>query len=322
MFHNKYLYFKNIYCNRVKINMSVYTHRPRLLLSTLSILILFFTPLTHQAVITAGDISNNIIAPTNGAPWQYVGKVSGGASAIYLGNGWALTAFHSGPGDLTLGSNTYTYTGTSHRLSTLSPNDADMILFKISGDPGLLPIPMLSTPANVGSQVTMIGYGLDQGSLIQWDSSWNTIPPSLNPMAYQGYSWLGSGSKKWGLGNINAYQPTPVNAGSGPNWSFNTTFLFMEDYGQGASGDSGGGVFYYDNSEWQLAGMMFAITAHTGQPGSTSASGNQTYHANIVPYKAEILAVTSIPEPSTYALIGLGTLLLFWASTRRLKAKH
>ncbi|MCS7064054.1 MAG: PEP-CTERM sorting domain-containing protein [Methylacidiphilales bacterium] len=277
----------------------------------LLLLIPFSTNL--HAVITFGDPTNNAMPPTNGAPWNYIGQVNG-SSAIYLGNSWALTAFHVGPGNLILGGTTYTYTGTSHRLTTLSPNDADMILFQINGDPGLTPLPLNSTPPSPGSQVTMIGFGFDQGSLIQWDAGWVTIPPSTNPVAFQGYPWLPTTSKKWGYGNIVQYFPTPIDAGNGPNWSFNTTFLLSEDYGQGAAHDSGGGVFYYNGTEWELVGMMFAVTAHTGQPVNTSVNGNQTIHATIAAYKPEILSVTNIPEPSTYALLILGAASCLWFS--------
>jgi hypothetical protein len=279
-------------------------------------------PLPSPAVITAGNHTDNVIAPSNGAPWNYVGQVTGGASAIYLGNSWALTAFHSGPGPLTLGSTTYSYTGISHRLTTLSPNDADMILFKINGDPGLAPILINNTSPPTGTQVTLIGYGKDQGPFTQWDAGWNTIPPSTNPMVYQGYQWLPTNAKAWGLGNINTYFSTPVDAGSGPNWSFNTTFLFMEDYAQGSPGDSGGGVFYYNGSLWELTGMMFATNNYSGQPGNTSVTGNQTFHATLAAYKNEILAVTAIPEPTTPLLITLGLTLLLTITTKLKRARH
>ena len=39
--------------------------------------------------------------------WNYVGQISGGASATYLGNGWVLTTGHVGPGDFDLDGNSY-----------------------------------------------------------------------------------------------------------------------------------------------------------------------------------------------------------------------
>src|SRR4051812_18213926 len=47
-----------------------------------------------QALILFGPAeSDNLVAPSNGAPWNYVARLdSQNASAVYLGNGFLLTA--------------------------------------------------------------------------------------------------------------------------------------------------------------------------------------------------------------------------------------
>src|SRR3954469_22261593 len=45
-------------------------------------------------VITFGDDPASLVAPANGAPWDLVAQVGGSASAVYLGNGFLLTAAH------------------------------------------------------------------------------------------------------------------------------------------------------------------------------------------------------------------------------------
>jgi len=71
---------------------------------------------------------------------------------------------------------------------------------------------------------------------------------------------------------------------------------------QAAHGDSGGGGFVLRRGAWKLAGILFSITAHPGQPGSTSVAGNSSYLADLSRYREEIEKVTGLraaPEPDT-----------------------
>ena len=71
------------------------------------VLLLLTTPATCALVIEsdAGDASTRAPAPDPG--WANVG-LRGGMTAIYLGNGWVITAHHVGAGDVVLG-------GVTHR---------------------------------------------------------------------------------------------------------------------------------------------------------------------------------------------------------------
>ena len=85
--------------------------------------------------------------------------------------------------------------------------------------------------------------------------------------------------------------------------AFATTFTGNTPYdGQGATGDSGGGVFHKDaDGTWQLAGIMFSISQNVGQPGGSSAFGNVTYIADLSAYRSEILTAIS----ANHAPVGL-----------------
>jgi len=78
--------------------------------------------------------------------WNYVGQVNG-ASGVYLGNGWVLTAAHVGMGNFILSGNTYeAVAGSSHSISN-SNGTVDVVLFQINttalGSNAILSLPAL-----------------------------------------------------------------------------------------------------------------------------------------------------------------------------------
>ena len=81
--------------------------------------------------------------------------------------------------------------------------------------------------------------------------------------------------------------------------------------GIATTGDSGGAVFYDNGSQWELAGILFAISLLGGQPPSTSIYGNVTHMVDLAVYRDEILDVIALPEPGgglwwgAVALLGL-----------------
>jgi len=83
---------------------------------------------------------------------------------------------------------------------------------------------------------------------------------------------------------------------------------------QFASGDSGGGVFYKNGSNWELAGIILAIglpSAYANQPAHTAAFGDVSFFANLSQYEPQITAL--VPEPSSLVLLGIaGIALLYW----------
>jgi MYXO-CTERM domain-containing protein len=95
--------------------------------------------------------------------------------------------------------------------------------------------------------------------------------------------------------------------------SFSNDATALPDEAQGAPGDSGGGVFYHNGQNWELAGIMLAVGQLNGQPAETAVFGNQTFIADVATYRNEIVSI--VPEPSTAMLAALGVVAL--ASRRR-----
>jgi hypothetical protein len=227
---------------------------------------------------------------SGGDGWNYVGSiVAGGASGIYLGNGWVLTAAHVSPlGAFTLDGNVYDLTGVSYSSFTNSrtgSSNADLTLFQITttsttGTNLSLPsLTLISNSPALSSTVVMIGYG--------------------------GAS--GFGSESWGTNTIVAHsQKVAVNN------SFESIDFLTPNSGTNYStlvlGDSGGGDFVEVGSTWELAGLNEAIDA------------SNSYFVQLSAYDSQIQAITAVPEPSTWTLLGLSVVALtssFWRTQRK-----
>lgn len=245
------------------------------------------TDTIYQTSAPSGsDIANWTIGwgETGITGWDYVGTVNG-SSAVYLGNGWVITAAHVGVGGFTLGGVTYDVLAGS----TVTFGSADLVMFQISTSPTLPALSISSTaPVSLSSQVVMIGYG---------DGSSSTI------------------LETWGVNTVTATgQSINVTVGS----TVFTTTTFVTEYGtntyrQGRSNititntaeavanDSGGAIFVYTGSSWQLAGIMEAV-----------ASDGTTYIVQLSNYLATINgAMVSVPEPSSSMLLILCAPTLF-----------
>ena len=231
--------------------------------------------------------------------WDYVGQVNG-ASGVYLGNGWVLTAAHVGAGTFTLNSVPYGFvSGSSHAISDVN-GTADLTLFQISTSPALnsltlaLNDPEVKTTTNPGSQVAMIGNG--------GGKSWglNTVNFTNELITPTGYTYVSN--------DFITVQGPFTNGGATTN---NPAIL--------VSNDSGGADFIYDPvaGMWILAGINeVAGTAMIG-PGTYPVSG----FVQLNTYQSQIQSLTGIsvvPEPGTYLLLGLGLLALLLGARRRI----
>jgi hypothetical protein len=222
--------------------------------------------------------------------WNYVGQVNG-ASGVYLGNGWVLTAGHVGAGNFSLGGFTYNYSGFSYTSFTNGTNLADLNLFRINttsttGNVLSLQSLLLATNApsafsrfNTGTKVVMIGYG-------------------------------GGHGETWGINTVNAVDITVQLTG----WPY-TTVDYVTAYGVTSassrsvtntavlvSGDSGGGNFMTNAAgSWMLCGLNEAVDG-----------ASNSYLVQISAYSSQINAVIAVPEAGTWslALLGLSAILL------------
>ncbi len=238
----------------------------------------------RAVLIETGDGSGNVTAPPDDPGWDHLGT-KGATTVVYLGHRWVMTASHVGEGDVVILGQTYSAVpGSTVNFENPDTSQADLIVFKIFGDPGLPPLNIASfTPWPTGL-LTLIGYGRDRGAATSW-------------MGIDGYVWAGTRTMRWGTNEVADTLVTVLDTKS-----FSTRFTdptdpdATDDEATAANGDSGGAVFIKVNGIWYLVGSIFAISEYVDQPANTSLYGNKTYAAALAFYRDDILA--TIEQPS------------------------
>ncbi|HEY5653137.1 MAG TPA: hypothetical protein VIR63_02065 [Pontiella sp.] len=265
---------------------------------------------TFAVILAGGDGTQNTTAPVGGQGWDYVGRIDKPgvySSVTYVSNNWFVTANHikqlDNPSGVILGGSSYTIdSGSWTRLQNSASGDADLIMFRVNESIGLPGLTIRSSATANGSGLTMIGNGRNRETTeTYWNSSWDEVTPPP-PATYSGYKWAAGSSKRWGTNNKDA-DAGLIDDGYGVTDMF---YVDFDDIGgneaQGATYDSGGGVFYDNGGEYELAGVMLVTSGYAGQPGSTAVYGNRTYAADMQYYADQINTTTAIPEPSVLAL--------------------
>lgn len=262
-------------------------------------------------LLDSGDGTQNTSAPVNDPGFEHVGR-RGSLTAVYLGDGWVLTANHVGTGTVTFGGETAEpLPGSAVRVANGDGTYADLLLFAVHPPPDLPLLPIRTDPLSGGEAAILAGNGRDRGPATSWDPNG---PPPPGPIG--GWEWAASRSLRWGTNVVDDFPVDPVVD------TFAFTTVFDEgapgDEAQAANGDSGGAVFVHDGVEWQLAGILFAIGVLTDQPPQTALYGNTSYAADLSLYADQILDTVALPEPGAApALVG-GALLV--AALRRRRA--
>lgn len=218
--------------------------------------------------------------------WDYVGSV-GGASGVYLGNGWVITAAH-----VDLSSGTYTLNGVTYSIvagSAVSSGSADITMFQISSEPDLPTLSISSsTPISFSTEVVMVGYG--------------------------------GGAKSWGLNTVTSTS-VQVAVSSYTTTDFATTYGTVSSQGrnrttvtntaEAVTGDSGGAAFAYNSSTgtWSLVGLMEAVN-----------SNGDTYFVQLSSYYSFISStLATVPEPSSLTLLSLAGAVSAGMAGRRIR---
>ncbi len=249
-------------------------------------------------IIDSLDGAGNTSAPLPDDPgWRNVGVVNG-LTGVYLGGRFVLTAAHVGWGDVVLDGTTYTYVpGTAVQIdNSENPGPvtyADLLMFQIYPEPPLPALSIASSPPDLESppQWTLIGRGLNRGPATSW-------PTPTGP--YHGYEWGTGVAMRWGTNFPNdVFFVEPEQTGL-TTMAIETVFDqgVSADEAQAAAGDSGGAAFALNGTQWELAGILFAIQGYLGQPGNLALYGNTTYAADLSFYRTKILGVMAMPEPS------------------------
>jgi len=277
------------------------------------------------------DNSANQTDPGTGVPWGSVAKVvnSGlsalSGSAIYLGNGYLLTANHvtmnSTYAFVTFdGVNTFQIdTGFKAGVRTagkqVAPN-VDLAVFKLTTLPsGITPATLLSTPDELEAGATMVGWGVGRNPATALESTsvpWGTSSTS---------------AKRWGvnepkaLANISYgsynYEALITYAG-GTGASFNPDGL-GDSEASATLYDSGSGLFQFLSGQWQLIGLTTSVdqnnTTTFGNDQTALPHGDANYFVRISSYESAITAL--IPEPSIPAMLGISALIAFGIARHR-----
>jgi hypothetical protein len=247
--------------------------------------------------------------------WNNLVRVNS-ASGVYLGynpstmRGWVLTAQHVGvPSSITVAGSPYTVAGGTQIGSS------DLRLLQIGGgvaDPmlPLLPtVPIASAAASVGDFLLMFG----RASTNSTSAPYPWVAPGSDEA--NGMRW-GTNTVEW-IGSVNVgtiaapnLQPYLVTDFDGPTDPSATAYD-----AQGASGDSGGGLFIQRGDFWELSGIAHFVAESDTSDGKVNPSqyGDFTAYTNVLSYASAIQSVTGtlVPEPSTTTLlVGMAALLL------------
>lgn len=264
---------------------------------------LLLGPETHGVIIHSSSISTinpaaHTVAPVDDPGWENVGwggfgtLSSSPGTAVYLGNGWALTAQHTSGGGITLftddaaggtrynaisGSidNYYTY-----RLKNPdSGTDADLRLFKLNGDPGLPTLHIAASAPTVGQQAMLIGTGVERASTLK-----QYVTNSVPPRSTEGYDWALTRDKVWG-NNVVDRVGMDMDYGTGVVRAFEMDFNKINGEAVATGKDSGSAVFTYntDLGRWELGGITIAAP-NTLQNSGTFLShfGNEDFSATAI----------------------------------------
>jgi hypothetical protein len=240
-------------------------------------LILLLVHPAQALVFVSGDGQGNTSPPADDPGWSHFGRI-GGLGAIYLGNGWVLTANHVGVGDAEFQGVTYPHVPGSHvQLQNPDLSYADLVVFRIDPSPNLPLLKLRATTPASNTSVTYIARGFTRGAGTSW-------------MGNNGFLWSANTGARWGTNRVSETGNT-----------FNT-FAFATNFtsapmgetheATGANGDSGGAAFIKSGGVWRLAGVLFAIGSYGGQPSQTSLYGNTTWSADISQYRGQLIDLT------------------------------
>ncbi len=263
-------------------------------------------------VIDSGDGSGNTTMPVPDPGWDYVAARGGSLTAVYLGDGWVLTANHVPTGAVELGGVSYDpIPGTDWRLRNADGSKADLKLFALQTYPSWPLLPIASITPSLGTDVVMIGQGLDRGAATSWDPNG---PPPPGPIG--GYLLENTRTLRWGTNQIEDIPVDPIE----DTWAIGTIFDAIGSGGtpheaQAANGDSGGALFVENGGSWELAGLLYVIFIYNGQPANAVLYGSATYAADLAMYRDEIKDVTGLPEP--VGALPIGALLVGALARRR-----
>lgn len=274
---------------------------------------------SHALVLWNLDNSANQTDPNTGVPWNAVAKVVNfdgsllSGSAVYLGDGYLLSANHVGM-DLTYSYITFdgveffsidpAFNDGSRAYGKQVAAGVDMAVFKLTSIPvnaaAATLLPSADEKFGATNSATLIGWGVGRDT--------------ASPLATNNVTWgnTSTSAKRWG---VNA--PRTTDTASYDSYSYEAIITYAGNTNSGdplnhglgdaeaaaTIYDSGSGLFQDIDGEWFLIGIATAVdtggTSHYGNDSSNGGDGN--YFARISNHEQQITAL--VPEPSTVSLL-------------------
>ena len=228
-----------------------------------TLLTLLFPVYSAFAVIVGTGTPNaNNAAPSDDRGWSSMGQYAQ-YGAVYLGNGWFITAAHLGKHGTNVAFAGETYAIDTDTWTDIHNEDntrADFRLLRITSPSAITRpgVPINRKAIAVGTDVTMIGRGYDSQD------------PVHVPSQTRYYQDTGQ-AMKWGTNMIRSFDQR-FQASGYTTRTFRT--IFGSGVAQALDRDSGGGVFVYDSDQetYVLAGLMIAAAL-----GSTGEEATDKY---------------------------------------------
>ncbi len=307
----------------------------------ISSILLYLLAYPAQAVILLGQDNNaNQTDPGTGVPWDAVGKVTNSdgsgiqGSAIYLGEGFLLTANHVA---MNL---TYSFiTFDEANYFSIDPNfndgtrtygkqvatGVDMAVIKLISTPTTPPVAASLLTTNTESfgatdSATLVGWGVGRD-------------PS-SPVGSGSITWGGveTSEKRWGVNAPRASGPVGYTL-AGIDYTFEGLVTYDGSSTTGPSNtrglgpneasvtlyDSGSGLFQDIGGTWYLIGLTDAagsVAPNISTYGSDGpGGGDSNIYGRVSTYETQITAL--VPEPSTVSLLALTAAALAGVAFRR-----
>lgn len=274
----------------------------------------FLTWPTVQGIILFGlDNSANQTDPGTGAQFQSVGLISGagmtdpGGSAIYLGNGYMLTANHVAMKPyVTFDGSTYYERDISYVPTQVAAN-VDLKIFKLTTTPTVAAANLYDGTGEQVANATQVGWGVGRNP---------TVPVDSAVVAWGDSTTI---AKRWGLNVPRGL----VNVGY-QTGSYSSIFTVLGDETGSPAGlgdneaastlyDSGSAMFQNLGGTWYLIGLATGVdtngTSNFGNDQASDPNGDRNYFVRISTYESDI--ITLIPEPSVLWLLAGGISPIF-----------
>jgi hypothetical protein len=250
--------------------------------------------------------------------WANVAHTSANLNAVYIGDGWMLSAYHTGVNPVTFIESNQTFNPIPNQGTTPGEgypvSNADLRLYRINGDPALLsptikPITIASQSLAVNDQVMFIANGVTRDATeYHWNVTpvagdnndiWTQVGSCSGSNCYHGYGVANYG-KRWGVNNVVDDRAVFGSSESDADITIainGTTIANLTQYSKQAapcsgtncfqaqvvSGDSGSGVFHKRGSVWELAGITTNIFAFDNQNTTAAIYRDVPQQTNFIP---------------------------------------